>query len=83
MGIQREREGILEFTFDNQTVGLGITETENCYNPKAGWLLLNSSYIKETLIGTVLFLAYSIATFITKLPFRAWEYLPYKITLKK
>lgn len=44
---------------------------------------MNSSYIKETLIGTVLFLAYSIATFITKLPFRAWEYLPYKITLKK
>lgn len=33
-GIQIEREGSLGFTFDNQAVGLGITEVEN--NPKAG-----------------------------------------------
>lgn len=30
------REGSLGFTFDNQAVGLGITEVKNCYSPKAG-----------------------------------------------
>lgn len=35
-GIHMEREGRLGFTFDNQAVGLGITEDEDCYSPQAG-----------------------------------------------
>lgn len=40
-GIQIERGENLGFVLDNQAVELGITDVENCYHPKAGWLLLN------------------------------------------
>lgn len=50
-GNQIERGRNLGFILDNQAVEWGITDVENCYHPKVGWLLLNGGYIKANLNG--------------------------------